>query len=52
MRQDKTYLHTEKSHAFYETESALLEHTKREVFQAGHVCDQSLIREPALPSPK
>ena len=34
------------------TESALIEHTKRAVYQAGHVWGQSLILEPALPSPK
>ena len=34
------------------TESALIEHTKRAVYQAGHVWGQSLILEPVLPSLK
>ena len=47
------FAHRQKSYEMIPpTESALIEHTKRAVYQAGHVWGQSLILEPALPSPK
>ena len=33
------------------SQSALLEHIKRAAYQAGHVWDQTLIREPVIPTP-
>lgn len=33
------------------TQSALVEHTKRAAFQAGHIWEQSLIARPEIPSP-
>ena len=47
------FAHRQKSYEMIPTtESALLEHTKRAVYQAGHVWGQSLILEPTLPNPK
>ncbi len=34
------------------TEAALLEHTKRATYQAGHCWSQALLRSPQLPDPK
>jgi len=33
------------------TAAALLEHTKRAAFQAGHIWDQCLVTKPLVPSP-
>ena len=47
------FAHRQKSYEMIPpTGSALIEHTKRAVYQAGHVWGQSLILEPALPSLK
>ena len=47
------FAHRQKSYEMIPpTVSALIEHAKRAVYQAGHVWGQSLILEPALPSPK